>query len=185
MDTNGNQIRTTSAGLSRDLTYTVTDTIGRTITISPTDVAYTDSSGTLQHISITTTAGTASTSVALPLGCNYNAPFQYAPYRNPIVNSYNFTASGPNKVISIAFPQSSGGGTKTYTVTLDAANRLIETAYSAGGYTRYDYNDNNLATTIVLDPSNVQCSANLSEVAHKYECSNASGLCPAEPSYNL
>ena len=182
VDANGNQITTqTSYDGSGNATYTVTDTVGRVVTISPTGISYLDSTGTSQNISVTATPSANTTNYTYNNSCSYTGPTQYAPRVNPVVhNAISATGIPASTTITITFPLGNGGGSKTYSLLLDPINRISKMQYPAGGYTRYDYNDSYSAPATLLEPSNVECSGILSEVFHKYECSNASGSCSSE-----
>jgi hypothetical protein len=75
---------------------------------------------------------------------------------------------------------SNGVGTKTYSLEFDAIDRISKIEYPTGGYTRHDYNDTTNENIVTQTQTNVQCSNNLAEVAHKYECSSSSGSCGSE-----
>lgn len=178
VDPNGNSISITTSSSA----YTLTDTLGRTISIaateqypaqSPTGVTYTDSNGTSQTIEITTQASSQYPATQPSLSCTYVGSIQQLPYLTPTVGGVTTSQSAPSTT-TITFPASAGSGQKVYTLQFDGINRLAKIDYPAGGYTRYDYQP--LGTTRVM--SNVQCSVPGSQVYHKYECtSSSSGSC--------
>jgi YD repeat-containing protein len=179
VDPNGNKISITTSGPNADsLTYAVTDTVGRIVTITPTSVMYLDSNGNNQTITSTSSTATAPAAISKSMNCQYIGPPQSAPYVNPTVTGVPINGANVETTTEIVFPESSGGGQKTYSVVFDPLNRLSKIVYPVGGYTRYDYDDadNNALT----QQTNTQCTYSLGEVAHKYECSSSSGSCSSE-----
>ena len=186
-DPNGNQIQVKdiSAVSGAAQTYQITDTIGRVITAGPNGVAYTDSNGTPQNITVSTSASSDTVPYYPALSCTYTGPPQALPYPNPTVTSP--TESGGNvpayTTTTISLPATSGG-TRAYTLTFDPYSRMTKIVYLAGGYTRYDYSDltqtENSPYHATMVDGNVTCNLNLNEVAHKYACPSSTGTCSAE-----
>ncbi len=178
VDPNGNQIsiQTTLNTYPTPPSYTVTDTLGRIIGITPTGVSYYDSNGNPQQITVTTTPSSETTNFTYLFSCQ-NPQSQYIS-ASTVANYTNLPTSTE---VTIAFPPSNGGGNKTYSLQFDPIKRISKIEYPTGGYTRYDYNDEVTNQNLVLfTPANMQCTSNLAEVAHKYECSSSNGSCGSE-----
>ncbi|HEV2463744.1 MAG TPA: RHS repeat-associated core domain-containing protein [Acidobacteriaceae bacterium] len=178
VDANGNQISIQTGQNGGAPSYTVTDTLGRTIGITSTAISYKDSNGTAQQIAVNTTVSSQTTPFDLGLTCQYNGPQQHPPFVNPTVGTPTSPINYPTQTqTSIVFPASAGGGAKTYLLTFDQDDRLTKIQYPDGGYRRYDY-------TLISGGSqlmgNVLCSYGVNEVLDKYECSSSSGSCSTE-----
>ena len=179
VDTNGNTIHISTALVSNSLVYTITDTIGRTVVVNSAGVSYNDSNGTPQQIELQTSSATNTTQVQVPLSCYYHGPSNgpgplptvqavgTAPYQAP-----QYTQE------TITFPSPAGGsGQRVYTLIFDPLQKITKVQYPAGGYTRYDYAGGQL----LPQQTYVTCSGGPpAQIAHKYECRNASGSCAAE-----
>jgi YD repeat-containing protein len=175
VDPNGNQItiQATYPGNTYTLTpnYTLTDTLGRTIGITPADISYADSNGAPQTIGILTSPSTDVGNYTFALNCNYVGQRQNSPYVTPTVSTFNTLSNMPaSSTSTITFPASAGGGQKEYTLQFNQIGQLTNIQYPFGGSTKYDYGPRG-GTQLM---GQVQCSVPMPEVAHKYECTSSS-----------
>ena len=174
VDPNGNTIQIGTTFSNNSATYTVTDTLSRTITITPASVSYNDSNGNPQTIQVETTPSQQTTSYNYGLSCFYSGPVQNAPYVTPAVTATG-TATGLPALTTttVTFPASTGVGSKEYVLTFDQISRMTAIQYPYGGNTQYDYQAASLTPPLT---GNVSCTGgNIGEVAHKYECTSSSG----------
>lgn len=179
-DTNGNSISVSGNLGGESYNWTVTDTLGRTFTIGPNGLTYTDSANTPQTISFSlANSGDPVADVFGNLSCSYsplsNGSGPNSPGSCTVVPSPGYTSSQA----SITYPPAGVNGTaRKLQFQLDQRQRITEITYPSGGYTRYDYNDNSVqswsTTTITHYP--------MQQVGHKYECYalSSSGICSSE-----
>ena len=83
------------------------------------------------------------------------------------------------------------GGQTTYSLLYSSTNRalqmqfdgynhLTKIQYPSGGYTRYDYAEQDYQTPYSPNQAPVDCTWGSARVAHKYECRASSGTCSSE-----
>lgn len=179
-DTNGNSISVASSGSS----YTVTDTIGRTFTLTVSQdgqsytLSYKGGDGTQKSISENfEVTGTQVANVFPPMSCSYsprsngsgpNPPGTCSTAPSPGYSSYQAT---------VTFPAAdSTGDSRKIVYKLDQRERVVEVDYPTGGYTKYDYVDSAVqawsSTTITY-----YMFQNLSD---KRECPSSTGTCASD-----
>lgn len=157
---------------------TLTDTVGRKVTISSSGISYTDSNGNPQTIS-TSTPGTLISYSFPNLSCSAEGTNFPLPWGVPTVHTHPSGSGTPaGWTTTLAFPASDSTGTRrTYTLQFDTLGRLVKIIYPSGGYSRYDYQE----TDYTIQQGQVLCSGvPLLEVAHKYECPSSTGSCSQE-----
>lgn len=177
-DTNGNSISVALSGSG----YTVTDTLGRTFAISENGgsytLSYTGGDGTQKAISADwEVTGSSVADVFPPLSCSYspqsngsgpNPPGTCSTIPAPGYSSYQFTVTYP--------AADSNGDSRKIVYKLDQRERVVEVDYPAGGYTKYDYVDNDVQE---WSPTTITYYT-FQHVNHKRECPSSSGSCSAE-----
>jgi YD repeat-containing protein len=198
VDVNGNTISSTSnAG-----TYTITDTVGRKISVTPTGITYDAMEGA-------TSSGTpiAASQVAASLTLASSTGYEPWPYS---IANVNGSDSGPCRINgyfpyyltdlstgvaveinapTIIFQQPSNYlGQTVYSLTLanlskyqftfDVAGNLIKVQYPTGGYTRYDYGytfgENANFSDVICGPIPT------TNLFAKHECTLAGGTCSGQ-----
>jgi RHS repeat-associated protein len=179
VDTNGNTVSvivTQKGTAPQGSSYSLTDTVGRKISVTPSGISYTDSNGKAQTISLNTTTSATKQNYNFPAfggKCYYNGNYAYpAPWNNPVVTTSASSMSLAPFTIDLAFPPSDSTGTsRAYHMQFDGLAHLLQITYPAGGYTRYDYSD----YQGTQDMGQVTCGLDLIQVAHKYESPSGSG----------
>jgi RHS repeat-associated protein len=170
VDTNGNSVSVQTS----QSTYTLTDTIGRIVTIAPSGITYKDSSGQSRTISLTV-GSSSTTSYSFGLSCSHQGSPNYnAPFSPPVINISQSVAKTAPYTMDLTFPAVDSTNTsRNYHMQFDTLSRLMQINYPSGGYTKYDYQ------TLMLNQQvgQITCLAPLMEVAHKRECTLSSGNC--------
>jgi len=174
VDPNGNTVTvalTTNGGGTN--TYTLTDTLQRSITITSNtqsgagSMSYRDSNGSPQTISLSSqTAGPAGSSLTYDhfTGCKYNGKNQTGLYSNPTLFDDQPQTSSATSQVSLTFPAVGSDDTsKVFTFVFDAEKHLVQIFYPQGGYTRYVYNNyyvtggaTRMGNVTCLSPDNIQ-----------------------------
>ncbi|HEY6251760.1 MAG TPA: hypothetical protein VI685_17520, partial [Candidatus Angelobacter sp.] len=167
VDTNGNVI-TANKGPSCVYMCSITDTVGRTITLGAGLVQYTDVNGNLQKVTLN--GGSIIAGPTLTLGSSFFVSTNGKPVNGP--GAANGTRG--NATDSVTIPNGSGG--LTFTFTYDSLGELIKIQYPSGGYTRYDYNVYNVQWSNA-DGSLSSQRVDFRELTAKHECRAAAGNC--------
>jgi YD repeat-containing protein len=184
---------------SVDSTLTLTDTVGRLITITSNwqtgslSINYSDPNGTPQSVTLTPGLPAAESTIPESTGLDVgpylqsNSCFIQAPSPGgyPILTpqySLNIGAmpdgwtppveNASREFNGLSVYYSSTG--ESYTLLFDYFGHLMKINYPEGGYHRYDYA---LYSTPPRTQGPITCSWPVAEVAHRYECTNISGSC--------
>jgi RHS repeat-associated protein len=174
VDTSGNTVSAqTSIDNAGQSVYTVTDQVGRTVTINSAGISYTDSNGKPQTISLTVTPQPAQAYTF-----NSNCWFSGSPYKPPAHNPVVHTASNNVNLIPVnidlVFPAVDSTGTgRAYHMQFDVLGRISKIQYPARGYTRYDYQ--NLSSEVNI--GQVSCKRDFWQINHAYACADSGGSC--------
>ncbi len=195
VDVNGNTVSVNEVyGTSE---ADLTDTVGRRIVFhlgqtadgQPGDsIAYNDSNSTSPADQRTITLSglapgpVSSTAMTFPnTDCRWNGGTQTSPYTTPTVAPTH--GSGVPAPTTKTYTQTltlpaadTSGRARVFQFAYDAADHLTKISYPAGGYTRYEWKD----YIGPLDMGYVECSADMFQVANKYECRSSSGQCSQE-----
>jgi YD repeat-containing protein len=187
VDRNGATI--SISGQAGTAQYTLTDTVGRTISIDygqpssqnptpPAQISYNDSDGAPQTVTLS-----YSRSISTPYpDAGFIAPGTYTcstpgaglgppatQYNQPFLTITGSQTSGTNDAYAVTY---SGAPDRVFGIQVDSQNRLVKIAYPSGGYRRYDYS--------VVEDGQTSCIWAQSFVSHKYECFSSSGVCEHE-----
>jgi YD repeat-containing protein len=127
-DLNGNTITITHAGTYPDYTYTIKDSLNRTVTITPTIVSYQDSDGQSRQITSSNFTDATDKIQMLFTFTQSSDGQQYWGNETPGLYGFNDTHS------TLSLPTG-----ETYTFYYDALQELTKIQYPSGGYTRYVY----------------------------------------------
>ncbi|WP_263415885.1 RHS repeat-associated core domain-containing protein [Terriglobus albidus] len=163
-DPNGNAISITRSGSWPGYIYTVTDTVGRTITIAPTSISFKDSDGQSRQITASNvTDGTNQISMLFTSMNSSDRIFLWG-------NDQPALKGGPDTHSTLTFPTG-----EMYTFYYDALNELTKVQYPSGGYTRYVYQN---VPGLYYD-SNFSVFGDVREIQQRAICDNmaSNGSC--------
>jgi len=159
VDPDGNKITVQSVNGGGGVGATassITDTLGRVVTLSSTSVSYKDSSGTTRTITL-----------------GYGSVSMHPTFTTPAYDGGTGTESHLN---SIVLPNG-----LSYSFQYSQYGELTKITYPTGGYTRYDYTafTHWRETTLLVDPYGAT-AADFRELTARYVCRQASGTCGTE-----
>jgi len=189
VDTNNNTILIQkTSGTATSQVFAITDTIGRTITVSSLGIQYKDSNGYLQSIVVANSQSSETASYKEPFSCSYTGPtLNPSPVVTPSTSAFAVSGVPKESYFTITFPSGNGGHAKKYQLEFNAEGSLDKISYPYGGYTRYDYtkpvqisDDLPPVPNVSKLQNNVTCNYFMHQVLDKYECKDASGTCSAE-----
>lgn len=147
---------------------TLTDTIGRTITIGNSGITYTDSSGTQQTVQVASTQQSAQT---------YNlGDFACTPQKPGILVNVTATTGTSSfslnpYIYTVTFPQG-----RVYTLQFDGLWNLAQVTYPSGGYTKYVFPNPN-TTSFTHQQGGTVCMQPQQEITQKRQCPLFNGSC--------
>lgn len=167
VDTNGNIVTANKSG-NCAFVCSITDTVGRVITIGAGFVQYNDVNGKTQKI--TFNSPSIVSGPTLTLASSFFSSTNGKPVNGP--SATNGTTG--NLTDSVTIPDGASG--LTFTFTYDSLGELIKIQYPSGGYTRYDYSVYNVQWSDA-DGSLGSGRVDFREVTAKHECRAASGNC--------
>lgn len=142
---------------------TLTDTIGRTISIAGGGITYKDANGAAQTITVASSQQSAQN---YNLGAFSCADDGIAPSNVFVTVNTGTSSFTKNPYIYTVSLPSVNGVTRTYTLQFDGLNNLVQVTYPAGGYTKYSYQNTGYNSRQGL----VACSQPQQQVQQRREC---------------